>query len=354
MQFSEKSITHITTILWFVTVMFSASCDTFVPEVIDNQPEVSIKEDPIVIYPNQSSLIDLNSLVSGANDDYRISITTQPKFGTLYAIGDFILEYIPNSDVTEARDAFVVSVLNNNNIVIDRDSVIIIITPDPIFHPCQLQATNDYTDMLQAVNGSLLIDVLANDTACGIDPAILQVSVFSEDSATSPKFGSVTVLADGRLQYTPFGRFFAIDVFYYKVTKPADLPDAGDTEQTSIGMIYVDSPVACTALPQLQEDTITIPFNEVVLVDSLTHDTTYNYGPFDINIIGNDTWCADGTFTISIERAPVAGGLLILGDGYANYEFIEQPLFSGFQDNFSYKVCTGGGCDVTEVVIILQ
>jgi hypothetical protein len=351
------ALTH-NRLVWFSILIsiVTISCDTLEKDAIENQSEIELKEAPIVVSPQNSGVIDLNSLVKSATGNHTFSVTTQPRIGTLEAIDEFLLKYTPNNGITEGTDSFVLSVFGNENIIIGKDTIFILIVSDSTQLPCGVYALDDHLFLTDSA--AVVVDVLVNDTACGVDESLLVVTLLDQEVndpvSVGASYGSTEVLAGGKIRYVPNATFEGQDRFMYKITKPADVPNAGDPEESSIATVYIAADVACTALPIALPDTFAIPYNMIVQIDTLTFDTVYYTGPFYLDVTGNDFLCTNDYPSLEVIRA--AGGIVDVSDGEVGFKYTLPiaGMWSGFYDNFRYRMCTGSGCDEAEVVIKIE
>jgi hypothetical protein len=338
--------------LVIMTFTIAVSCDTLESDSVENQPEVELKQSPIIVSPQTSGLIDLNSLLLSSTSNHTFSVTAQPKLGTLESINDFLLKYTPNEGITEGHDSFVLSVFGNNNVIVEKDTIIIIIAPDSSAYPCGVYAFDDFVNDLFP-DSIAIVDVLANDTACVMDVSLLQVTLLEGDTSVTAMHGTAEVLSDGKIKYTPGPTFGAFDRFFYKITKPAGVPDGSD-EETSVAIVYISGGnVACSALPVAASDTLFIP-DSPIQTDSTSLDSLHT--PFVIlnwDLASNDFYCPQDSVLIEIIE-PSTGFAEVNSDGRTvTYQTTEQVYIQGW-DQFKYRICAGGGCDVSYVSIVVQ
>ena len=342
--FLQKSVKSFY-ILFALLTAFVAGCDMLDKDVINDQQQFSIRKEPIVITPKSSGIINLNSLILSSGN-HRLAISSQPRLGELESLGDNLLQYTPNAGITEGRDQFGFSIFSDNNIFIAEDSVIIIITPDTTNHPCGLYAFDDYVADVDSV---VVIDVLANDTACNVARSQLVVSHRPIEIYPNASFGAVEILDGGRIMYTPDTHYNGHDVVYYQVVKPANFPSQGDPEEVAYARVFINGPVPC--------DTI-VAFNDyysvnidTVLLDSTPVQTLPLYDTLHLNITANDTWCSTTLPEISIIESP-QGNLANYGFNPLIY-FYTRPSSAviGQNDRFRYRICKEGQCAEAEVVI---
>jgi hypothetical protein len=337
--------------LLILTATIAVSCDTLESDSVENQPAVALKQSPIIVFPQTSGLIDLNALLVSSTSNHTFSVSTQPKLGTLESINDFLLKYTPNDGIKEGQDSFVLSVFGNNNVIVEKDTIIIIIAPDSSAYPCGVYAFDDFVQDLFP-DSTAIIDVRANDTACVTGVSSLQVTLLEGDTSVSAMHGTAEVLPGGKIKYTPGSSFTTHDRFFYKITKPAGIPDAGDAEESSIAIVYIQGWLTCTALPLPKEDTLFVSYENLVYVDSMTFDTLYHPGPYAFNVLANDFYCEQNPVTIDISSVP--NGKVTVGPGInVQYTFPDYVPY-GFQDSFVYRICTGQDCAEARAYVIVR
>jgi hypothetical protein len=328
-------------ILMMTVSTILAGCDLLQDDQ-ETETEITLSDEAIYLTPSTSGIIDLKSLVSaGAN--VTLQVATQPSYGTLQSLGQDLLQYTPNNGVTEAYDGFTVAIYNATHTFIGEDSVTIIITQDSVSVPCGIWALTDY---VHNVTGPVDIYVLENDTACGVQPNLLEVSIpdLEVNGAPVPKsyYGTVEVLANGAIRYTPGPDFPGHDHFIYSIRKPENVPNAGDAELIGHGYVYISGGTHCTDSLIAMDDFFTFG-DSIAQVDSLY-----------LNVIGNDIFCTDSTstFEMTVTEWP-QGHLQYAWNHGFDYTF---PLgaTTGFQDRFVYRICQNNNCDEAEVIIRLE
>jgi hypothetical protein len=331
-------------LLLFSLALLLNGCDVLEEDQRANDGDVQLSDKALYISPDGPGIINLRSLIENGSTA-RISVSSQPIFGSLRSLGDDLLQYTPNAGVTEATDAFRVSIFGSNNIVLNEDTVTIIITRDSTSLPCGLYATTDY---VYNVSSSVDIPVLANDTSCNVATSQLIVSIpdLVIDGVAVPKsyFGSLALLPDGRIRYTPGPDFAGEDKFIYRVTKPANVPNHGDPELMAHGFVYIQGVADCRDSLNLFDDLYSFGYDSIAqLSDSLYLD-----------VKANDILCdeAANDYVYTLTSFPQRGTA-----GYFNEGFMytwPDSLYLGYEDRFRYKICVDGVCDEAEVIIKLE
>jgi hypothetical protein len=322
-----------------------SGCDVLESDDTPSGSELRLKDEALYITPGSPGIIDLQSLIENGSNA-RLTIASMPAFGTLRSVGGNLIQYVPNQHAS--RDGFSVSIFGENNMLVKRDSVVIIITQDSTSLPCGLYAM---TDNVYNITGSVDIPVLGNDTACNVSPSQLQVSIpnLVIDGVPIPQsyFGSVQVLADGRIRYTPGSTFTGNDKFVYQVTKPANIPNNGDPALSAYGFVYINQQPSCADSLEVFDDLFT--FDADSLAGSIGSDSVY------LNVTANDVLCtqASNDFSFSLTAFPDFGHV-VYGANYGFNFVFPSSASAGFIDRFKYRVCVDGVCKEAEVVIKLE
>ncbi|HYC85519.1 MAG TPA: Ig-like domain-containing protein [Chryseosolibacter sp.] len=328
--------------LGIVLAMLVTGCDMLEDDFEETDDQVALIDQEVYVTPASSGVIDLKSLVqSGAA--VRLQVASQPSFGTLQSIGEDLLQYVPDPGVQAGEDAFRVGIYNNSDIFLREDTVIIIISPDSVNIPCGLHALTDY---VYDVDGPTYIAVLANDTACGIDMSQLELTIPATEvnGHPVPEYGTVQV-SNHAVVYTPGPNFTGTDHFYYRVRKPADVPNAGDPEVISHGVVYISVSTSC-------------PPDSAVAFDDyyrFSADSMTTIDTVRLNVTGNDHIvrpdCSENDIVLSVQTPPQ--GTVIQRELAFDYTFPPNAT-TGFQDSLVYKICVGSTCDTAQVIIKLE
>ena len=159
-------------------------------------------------------------------------------------------------------------------------------------------------------NGSVFIDVLANDT----DPDDDGLSV---SDVGTPSHGTAAVEPSGEVLYTPNPGFTGSDSFTYDVTDGL----ASDTGSVSVSVGAVNDPPVANA-------------------DSASTSEAW---PVTVNVLSNDTDPDDNPLTLDSVTQPGHGTAVIDGNAV---EYTPAPGFSG-ADAFTYVVSDGQGGTAT-------
>jgi hypothetical protein len=250
-----------------------------------------------------------------------IVINSAPTNGTLtvnQATG--VIRYTPSSNYN-GTDSFTYQVKDSNGAL--SNIATIDITVNAIN---DVPVTGADTGSLVEDDNPIIIDVLANDS--DIEGGINFASV-SITSNPKPN-GTIEVLADGRIQYTPQADFFGTDSFQYTV---AD----------NNGGVSVPTTVTVTITP--------VNDAPIAIADSFTTDEGVAIA--SINVIQNDT-DIDDTLTLDsviIVQNPTGGTLTLNLDKTLTYT--PNVGFNGV-DSFTYKVADAAAATSNEAIVTIN
>ena len=349
-----KSVLSIGSVSILFTMTVLVGCDMLQDDKSDQQPKLEFVSDPLVITPAGSGIINLRSLIQSSGN-YSFEISQGPNLGSLRSLGGDVLQYIANEGISEGRDAFIVSVFSTGNNFLGQDSVAIVITQDSINMPCAIYAINDYAYYSDstAVDGHLDVAVLDNDVLCEVDLSQIEVTIPDDlmeggNPLSQSHYGTVSVLADNKIRYTPGEMFNGTDSIIYKLVKPADVPQAGDPELTAYGYIFIASPPtepSCKDNFQLNDDFYVI---DLAAQDTIPGDSV-NVRQIYLALFNNDALCPGYSFEFS---NPVNNGTLTEWNN-AGELIYEAPstATAGFEDSFTYEVCIEADCKEAIVTI---
>ncbi|HYG18799.1 MAG TPA: Ig-like domain-containing protein [Ohtaekwangia sp.] len=309
-----------------LSFMFLQACDAVDPDVTPGGPQVDVVDTEIVILSNGSAYIDLFSKIK-TQHDVRLDITSQPQKGSLTELGTGFLRYSPGQHFVRGRDAFGFSIYDKNNLLLKRDSLVIIVEDDSTNLPCAMYPQDDY--IYNVSGGSVLVNVLANDIICG-DTANLVVSIYQPGSGFPPHHGTATVLTGGLIQYTPGNSFNGSDELIYRISVP------GDTSAVGFAMVRI--------LPKAQCNFYLNPDDYTFSRDTLTHDTVQLY------VLNNDILCdSTGQNHFSIIEQPQHGTAFYSSASPIGYILPDAP--AAFTDSLVYRVCIDQQCKIGRVRI---
>ncbi len=184
----------------------------------------------------------------------------------------------------------------------------------PVAMPDSATATED--------GGAVTVDVLGNDSDADDPNTDLTVTA----PATSTNGGTVSVNADGTINYEPAANFSGTDTFSYTVCDNEVPTPQCVTETVTVTVDPVnDAPVATPDTPATPEDT-----------------------PVDGAVTSTDPDDGD-TLTATLDSGPSNGMVTVNPDG--TYTYTPEPGYSG-TDSFDVEVCddaTPALCDTVTV-----
>ena len=237
-------------------------------------------------------------------------IATPPANGVESVNPDGSFTYTPNMGFS-GPDFFVYEVSDGNGGVTTATAFIDVSEPvaGPLDAMDDMVTTNEETP--------INIAVMNNDD-------LPTSGAFNIQSTTPPSNGTITVLPDGTIDYTPNADFFGTDTFTYTL---ADASNRTSTAMVTVTVVNVqDPPVANADSGNTQEDTV-LP---------------------NIDILANDSDPDNDMLTVTMAVAP-NGAVVINPDGTIDYT--PNPGFNG-TDTVTYTISDGNGGFATSTVLI--
>ncbi len=271
-----------------------------------NQPPNAI-DDFAVTGPDELVVIDvLANDVDPDGDLLSVAAVGSPARGSVVLNGDGTISYTPDNGFA-GLDAFAYTATDGVGGT-DSGTVTISVAPAsgaPAANPDLASVPED---------GSTIINVLGNDSG---DLALAVQSV------SNAAHGTVALLADGTVRYSPVADYNGADSFTYLVN---DLSGSSSSALVSIVVTPVnDPPVAA---------------NDSYRSDGGT--------PRNFRVLTNDSDLDGDTLTASLLTSPQGGTLTLANDGSARYE--PNQGFVGI-DSFRYQACDAELCDEATVII---
>jgi len=298
-------------------VLAATSCDVLEsdPDVLDGKTKITGTE--VHILADGTSFIDLKSKFQ-TNVPARVAITSETRHGKLTDLGAGLLQYSPAVG-NAARDGFEFTIYSNNNEIVGRDSIIIIIENDSTNLPCSIYPIQDY---VYGVDKPVLIDVTENDIIC---VGSFDVSVYKPESSFPPHHGSAEVQGN-KILYSPEDGFDGTDKIIYKITV------VNDTSRVAYGIVYISADTTCSFV--IGNDSFAIQ--------------EYNYDSLILPIYANDSICQLYNRTIiTLKSNPIYGYASLVSDGV---KYMPRPSATfPIEDNFMYEVCLDGSCKSARV-----
>jgi|GEM_PF-1066417 len=293
----------------FLFALLVTGCDSFESDVTD--PVVQVSEDELYVLAGSEVIIDLKALVS-ANFAGKLSVTGEPRQGTLHTITDGLLRYKPDQGLRRTRDKFEFTVFTDNNSIATRDTVYINIETDSTNLPCRIYPNADYVNGLNS--GTTTIDVLKNDIRCGHN---VSVEVYQPTPNFLPSHGTAAVNGTN-IVYTPGSSFTGKDTLIYKVINKQDPASFG------YGFVYINRDSTCR-------------FD--LVDDNYRLDTLYSLESYFLNVFANDLVCDSlDTYTISVLDGPSHGNVFLTDSGFTYRPYDRMSVVS---DEFKYALRKG-------------
>ncbi len=282
-----------------------------------------VNDDPAAIDDEYTGSFDTPLTVSPLDNDtdddgdpISISGTNQPANGTVVVNADGTVTYTPNTGFT-GTDSFDYTVTDDQGGE-DTATVFIIVQAGPNSEP----VAEDDTETVP-MDTPVAIDVLANDS----DPDGDDLTV---TFLTNAQNGTVSILPNGDILYTPNPGYTGPDEFSYEVG------DGNGGEDAAVVTITVFDDTM-NGPPVGGDDDVTTPEDTPVLVVALLNDEDPDNDPLSVTTI--DSPPANGTATIN-------------PDGTITYE--PNTDFVG-DDSFDYVICdAAGGCDTVTVTVRVE
>lgn len=303
------------------------SCDVMEPDADSVNPQISIDEETIYMLSNGTAFIDLNSKVR-TNSAVRLSITSTPQYGKLVDMGKGLLQYSSESGNKRIRDAFEFTAFSEDNTVLLKDTIVIVVENDSTNLPCGLYTVNDFVYGVTK-NATYHISPLFNDNICGFDSTDLELTILNLADTFPPHHGNAYVQGQ-TIIYTANNSFDQFDMLIYKVTP------SGDPSKAAYGMVYFNAAPVC---------------NFSVKPDTFTFDSDSVTFTLFLPVFDNDTFCDSLSNRIVNIVEPPAKGNAQLGARGFYYKKSTTIDAANFSDVFFYEVCVSGTCKSARVDI---
>jgi VCBS repeat-containing protein len=286
-------------------------------EPIANDDFFNVDEDGTLAVADDANDIVEGNDTDGDGDTLIAQLVSPPQNGAFAFNSSGSFSYTPNPDFF-GEDTFTYIVSDGVN---DSNTATVTITVDPVNDPPEAVADAISTPQDEAV----VIDVLANDTDTEADELFI-----TDVTTTVPTKGTVTLLNDNTLLYTPNASAVGADTFSYTIE---DLTAVGSSTATVNVLI-----VGVANAPEAVDDEVTINEDAV--------DTV-------IAAAANDSDADGDSLTATIETGPGSGSVtvnVIAGDP-ASFSFTYNPdlNFEG-EDSFAYTI--SDGFNVSEVATV--
>jgi len=304
-------------------------CDTLViPITILEDNEVIAIDD---INSTQTGVMTAGNVLTNDDDPEGDNLTVNtvpvgnPVGGTLVLMTDGSYTFMPNPGFTgEAMFRYEVC---DDGIPMACDTATVLIDVIDNTDPNNNQVIGNEDNVVTEEGITTTINVLSNDTDPDGDNLVINTNAI-----TSPTNGTVTIMPDGTITYTPDPDFVGTETFEYEVCDDG-APVTCDTVLVTIEVLEDDGE------------------NDVYATDDAgTGNMNQNIGG---NVLDNDNDPEGDNLTVTTTPVvgPANGTLTLNTDGTYTYE--PDPMFTG-NDQFIYSVCDDGSpvaCDTATVYL---
>ena len=254
--------------------------------------------------------------------------------GTVTVLNNGQLSFTPDAGFT-GDETFTYHVSDGNG---GEDTANVTVTVDG-----PLNSSPDAVDDSQSTpfNTPVAINVLGNDSDPDGDPlAVTSVDGVAVNPGDTIDVGNgtVTVLNNGQLSFTPDAGFTGDETFTYHVS------DGNGGEDTANVTVTVDGPL--NSSPDAVDDSQSTPFNTPVQINVLGNDSDPDGDPLAVTSV-------DGVAVNPGDTVDVGNGtVVVLANGQLG--FIPDAGFSG-DETFTYHVSDGnGGEDTANVTVTVD
>jgi hypothetical protein len=212
-----------------VALLVVSSCDFFEQDALLPEKQVVAGQTEYFILPGTSVVIDLKSVIKDSYVNGSLRITQSPTRGNLTDLGEQLYRFTPNTNFTQGKDQFNVTVFSGTKVV--RIEVLTIhLIPEAKDLPCGLIAVEDAVQT--RIDEPIIIKFLGNDKFCGVQIDKIKASIVIE-----PKYGRALLFNDS-IQYFPEIGYVGKDIIAYKVFEET-VGDAASDQHYSHGIIAI-------------------------------------------------------------------------------------------------------------------
>lgn len=304
------------------------SCEGLEGDPDGGKTNVELLTAEVNVLANNTTVLNIKSMIK-TSAPVRVAIAAQPEKGALTDLGDGLLQYVPTQS-TGSNDALSLALFAEDGNLIKVETVGVQVKRDTANMPCSIYPVDDYVSVLR--DGSVMINVLANDFICGEDSANLILSVWKPSANSVPDHGTAIVV-NNQIVYTPQSSFTGNDKVIYRLT-------TADGGKVAFGVVYVQvKPDLCEV--NLVDDFFTIG------IDSIRTDSTL------LRVYNNDIFC-DVTMNQYIISKWPRHGVATINEYGVGYKFTDPDTTRILYDTLGYQVCSTVRCYWAQVLIELK
>ncbi len=308
--FSTSTLNHLDTVMVEVTDGNTCSDTAMIVMTINDRP-TAVNDTIILLEDALFDTIDVQANDTDPEGDRLTTIIVSAAMNGVNAtVNDSTIQYMPDPNFN-GLDSITYWVCDDfNNCAAAKVYITVTAVNDiPMANSDTLRITED--DPIS------LIEVLANDTDADGDS--LNVTIL-----TVPSKGTVLVVTDSIIAYTPMPDSNGIDVIAYKVCDTKD--------SCSVGIVFIEiTPV--NDRPDAVKDSITIQEDSINV---------------RIPILANDLDVDGDMITLDTVYPPTSGGTILVNNDTVLYN--PPANFNGL-DSIKYAICDTVLCDTTYLII---
>ena len=306
---NNRYLNSILSIGMYAIVLLISACsgsDSTSPPATDNIAPV-INNDAFTVTSNSTTELDIAANDFDADDGLDLSsilIISAPASGTVIVNNGGTVDYTHDGSATTS-DLFSYTINDNNGSVSNTGSVAITITASTPTPSNNVPVINN--DSFTVTKGSTTqLDLAANDFDAegGLDISSITI-------VTAPANGTVTINANGTVDYTHDASATTSDSFTYTIKDNSGaVSDAGDVSITIFNSV-----------PLANDDNFTLTKGSMSVLDLVSNDSDEN----------NDLDFA----SITIVSVPLNGSTIVNADGTVDYTHDDSSTTS---DSFTYTI----------------
>ena len=241
-------------------------------------------------------------------------------------VGTGLLKYIPFKEY-QGKDAFLLSIHDANNKLLQTDTVDIIVDQNPDNLPC----IYPQDDWIYTAGTPVTVNVLANDILCA-DPSDLVLEIYRPNNSFPPHIGTASVTPDNQIFYmAPNNGQDLQDSVVYKVYRASN--------PTVVGF----ATLAITVTGSLN------PCQPIINPDSYYLQLGHSSDTLRLGVLMNDYLCGAAP-EISVTELPHHSDVIVNSD-IIMYPYELSESNPTILDSLTYKVCIDQQCYSAKVKI---